>query len=172
MSSRLPIEVNPYRFIEQQRILIGGIAVSKLPRLKPMLTSIDGDVAVKLEFVRSATGLPMIIGQLSVELSLVCQRCMKPMLHTVDTELSLVLVASDEQSDQLQGDYDTWMVEDEKVFLQDFIEDELMLALPLAALHEQCEAARPFIEGLPSDEINDSAEDKKANPFAILKDLK
>ena len=172
MSSRLPVEVNPYRFIEQQRILIGGIAVSKLPRLKPLLTSNDGDVAVRLEFVRSGNRLPMIIGHLSVELILVCQRCMQSMLQRVDTDLSLVLVTSDEQSVQLQDGYDTWLVEDEKVFLQDFIEDELMLALPLAAMHEQCEAARPFIEGLPSDEINESAEDKKANPFAILKDLK
>ena len=172
MSSRLPVEVNPYRFIEQQRILIGGIAVSKLPRLKDILTSNDGDVAVRLEFIRSANNLPMIIGHLSVELSLVCQRCVQPMLHKVDTDVSLVLVTSDEQCVQLQEGYDTWLVEDEKVFLQDFIEDELMLALPLAAMHEQCEAARPFIEGLPSDETNEPAEGKKANPFAVLKDLK
>lgn len=64
----------------------------------------------------------------------------------------------------------------------DFVEDEILLALPFAVKHPQCEPARALIEALPTDLAattiggqGDDAEVEpatKKNPFAVLKDWK
>jgi uncharacterized protein len=94
----------------------------------------------------------------------------------VPVEVALTTFESDERPEQ-EG-LEAWLVEDERLFIQDFVEDEILLALPLAAKHEQCEPVRKLIEALPSDVVltesgqEDSAVITKKNPFAVLKDWK
>ncbi len=65
-------------------------------------------------------------------------------------QVALTTFESDERPEQ-EG-LEAWLVEDERLFIQDFVEDEILLALPLVAKHEQCEPVRKLIEALPSDE--------------------
>ena len=183
---RLPVEVDPYRLVEQGRIYEGRIPQGDFPRLKEQLfkgdKSSSGDnaadklVEVKLEFTHTETGLPVIIGNISTTLNMPCQRCLKMESMPFETSLEVVLVSSDAEAERLQEGYDIWLVEDQRLFLQDFIEDEILLAMPLVVTHEACESAKELIEALPEvvtegDEQTDSTQ-KKENPFAVLKDLK
>lgn len=172
MSSRLPVEINPFRLVEQRKSLIGSLPLLRLPRLQEMLCSDDGGVNVTLNFDRTETHLPHVSGEVGVQFYLTCQRCLGSMAHSKIITLNTVLVKSDEQAERVPEGFDTYLVEDDRLFLQDFIEDEILLALPLSTMHEQCEAARPYIEGLPEDEINLVEEDEQESPFATLKDLK
>ncbi len=174
---RLPVEVDPFRLVEQGRIFEGRIPLSDFPRLKDQLFKGENDdqsgdslVVVNLEFTRTDTRLPVVRGKISSELQMTCQRCLKGKDEFFETELEVVLVSSDAQADKLQEGFDTWLVEEQQIFLRDFIEDEILLALPLVIAHDECDAARELIEALPEDEIDEAQEE--SNPFAALKDLK
>lgn len=168
---RLPVEVDPFKLVEQGRQFEGRIPLRDFPRLQDLLY-VDNKklVEVDLEFTRTETGLPVIKGQIKAEMQMVCNRCLDSTGLLVDAKPEVVLVSSDEQAERLQEGFDIWLVEDQKLFIQDFIEDELLLAMPLVISHDECEPARELIEALPEDE--NSEEQQQENPFAALKDLK
>ena len=204
MSSRLPVEINPFRLVEQRRSLVGSLALSRLPRLQDMLCSSDsggyvGGVKVQMDFDRTETGLPHVSGEIEAQFDLTCQRCLNQLTHSVTIPLNVILVKTDAQAERAPEGFDTYLVEDDRLFMQDFIEDEILLALPISAMHEEheeCEPAKPYIEALPEDEVylggnldksldknldnspvngltNNSVEkDVHDNPFAALKKLK
>ncbi len=174
---RLPVEVDPFRLVEQGRLLDGRIPVSDFPRLKTMVYQTGEEdesvVAVHLEFTRTTTGLPVISGEINADLLMLCQRCLNAKTEKLKSQFNVVLVISDEQADRLQEGFDTWFVEDQKIFLQDFIEDEILLALPLSITHDVCQPDRELIEALPESADNDEQNElQKDNPFAVLKNLK
>jgi len=160
---RLHVEVDPYRLVEQGRIYEGRIPQSDFPRLKEQLFSdekteksdrtrpADNDasdnlIQVKLEFTRTETNLPVIVGNIKAALKMPCQRCLKSETVALETSFEVVLVSSDAEAQRLQEGYDTWLVEDQRLFLQDFIEDEILLALPFVVTHEACEPAKALLE--------------------------
>ncbi|HIP95006.1 MAG TPA: hypothetical protein EYH20_06680 [Leucothrix sp.] len=185
---RLPVEVDPFRLVEQRRILDGRIPLGDFSRLAESLVkrveSTDKNdgcneriVFVHLEFTRTNTGLAVIKGNIHADLDMLCQRCLQAKIESFKTDFEVVLVTSDAQEERMQEGFDTWFVEDQKIFLQDFIEDEILLALPLVVTHDACKAERELIEARPEDVVIENATEdtevgQKENPFAVLKDLK
>jgi len=170
MSKRLPIDIDPFRLVEQRILLSGEMLVKQFPRLKRLLTTDVGNVQINLTFERTdVTHLPIIRGTIQCELALICQRCLSAVAFSVDSRLNIVLVKSDTEAERLQGDYETWLVEDDRIFLQDFIEDEILLALPHSALHDECEPFKALIEASP-DEVKEPQKESE-NPFAVLKNF-
>jgi len=170
---RLPVEVDPFKLVEQGRLFNGRIPQQDFSRIQDLLHSSKENnklVEVDLEFTRTDTGLPMIKGQIKAELQMLCNRCLDATELVIDTTLEVVLVSSDAQAERLQEGFDIWLVEDQKLFLQDFIEDEILLAMPIVISHDECEPAKKLIEALPED-VN-MEEQQEENPFAVLKDLK
>lgn len=178
MLNRLPVDVNPFRLVEQRKHLAGVLSLQQLPRLAEMILPESGDFAVDLEFTRSVSGLPIIMGTVRGTAMLECQRCMQPVAVPVDCEVRVALTTFESDERPEQEGYDAWLVEDDRLFVQDFVEDEILLALPLVARHEQCEPLKALIEALPADEpviesgqTDDEPQGRK-NPFAVLKDWK
>jgi len=180
---RLPREVDPFRLVEQGRELTGCLPITDFSRLQDMLFYEEASkrkndknaIDVTLIFDRTETGLPMVKGKIECDLDLHCQRCLNAVNMPFESELAVVFVSTDVQAETLQEGYDTWLVEDNNLFLQDFIEDEILLALPVVSSHEQCQPARELIEALPEEVMvldDDSDKAEKENPFAVLKDLK
>ena len=171
---RLPVEVDPFKLVEQGRLFEGRIPQQDFPRLQELLFSNEKEndnlIEVNLEFTRTDTRLPVIKGHIKAELQMICNRCLDATDLSIDTSLEVVLVSSDEQAERLQEVFDIWLVEDKNIFLRDFIEDEILLAMPIVITHEDCEPARELIEALPSEE--NTEEEQTENPFAALKDLK
>jgi len=172
---RLPVEVDPFKLVEQGRLFEGRIPQQDFTRLQDLLFSNDDEgnnklIEVNLEFTRTDTRLPVIKGQIKGELQMVCNRCLDATDLTIDTTFEVVLVSSDAQAERLQEGFDIWLVEDQKLFLRDFIEDEILLAMPIVISHEDCVPARALIEALPGEE--NTEEQQQENPFATLKDLK
>ncbi len=173
---RLPVDVDPFKLVEQGRQFEGRMPLSDFPRLKDLLyagESAENDklVVVDLEFTRNETGLAVIKGQIAAEMQMICNRCLDATALKVETQAEVVLVGSDAQAERLQDSFDIWLVEDQTLVLKDFIEDELLLAMPLVIVHDECEPARKLIEALPDEEFSEEQEEKD-NPFAALKDLK
>ena len=171
MSTRLPIEVNPFRLIEQRRELDGVFSIDRFTRIADLLADNEGVIDAKLSFGKNELNLPAIHGHVAGQLSLICQRCMKPVTYTIDHPINLVMVTSDEAAERLQGSHETYLVEEGRIFLQDFVEDEILLNIPQMVMHDQCDPARPLIEALP-ETVSQTLDDEKENPFAVLQNLK
>jgi len=66
---RLPVEVDPFKLVEQGRMFEGRIPQNDFPRLKDLLFSSDEDkndlIEVNLEFTRTDTRLPVIKGTIN-----------------------------------------------------------------------------------------------------------
>jgi uncharacterized protein len=154
-------------------LLEGGYALSELDRLHDLLLEDSGRVAVSIEFGIDAEGIRYMKGRLQTALTLECQRCLQAMTAPIDTTFVLGLVRSNEAAEQLPSHYEPLLVESDSLFLRDVIEDELLLALPLVAMHEPpcIDVNQNSDEPGTRDEMN-TGESEKANPFAALAALK
>lgn len=182
MLARLPVDINPYRLIEQRRTLTGVMPIAALLRLHDHLIVDESFIEdlhlqVELVFTRNDMNLPVIQGSIAGYLPLSCQRCLSVLDYEFKSDLNIVLIRSDAEADRLEDGFDTWLVEDERIHLQDFIEDEVLLSLPLVSRHNTCEPVKPLIEALPDQYLAEQQEEDAAqpdvdNPFAVLKHLK
>ncbi|PID48915.1 MAG: hypothetical protein CR991_09255 [Proteobacteria bacterium] len=173
MSSRLPVEVNPFRLIEQGKILKARLPIEQMPRLRELLVESANAFEVELHFGHSDSRRPMITGHIQGEVSLRCQRCLEPIAIEMDTWSEVVLTTS--QTDRIPEEegYELYIIDNERLFLQDFIEDEILLALPVVPRHEDCHPIRPLCETDADDVwVEQAAQEEKTNPFAVLKDWK
>lgn len=178
---RLPVEVDPFRLVEQNRIFDGNIPLNDFKRVSELLfkdskelddsNTVTELVKVHLEFTRNDTKLPVLKGQITAEMDMICQRCLDVKVEMLDTSFEVIFVSNDEQAERLQEGYDTWLVEDQVLFLNGFLEDEILLAMPYVIAHENCQPVKALIEALPEDIEKEVAQEKE-NPFAVLKDLK
>jgi uncharacterized protein len=121
-------------------------------------------VTYALKGVRDARGRPSLKLNVRGSLQLRCQRCLGPLEHDVQTEQILVLAASQDEIDAEPAGVDEpdRVVAGKEMSVRDLIEDELILALPYAARHEDCE---------PQHEGTDAGERAMNSPFAGLRGM-
>ena len=169
MSDRLPAQVDALRLARQGRLLAGQIDLGRMQRLRQYLCSADGQAEVALQFGVDAVGTPFMAGTVEAPLCLVCQRCLESMQQLVTARFALGLVTNEAQTERLANDYEPLIVGDEPIFLSDVIEDELILAMPIVAMHDY-DCARTL--GIRSETEATAKPEAKENPFAVLKELK
>ena len=172
-NERLPVHIDPLRMADTRRLLQGQIALAEMARLGESLQDSDGEVTISLEFGTDNEGIRFMRGRIQAEVSLECQRCLETMRFPIDSEFALALVRSTVEAESLPSHYEPLLVEGEPLFLRDIIEDELLLALPIVAMHppEECRietSSKPEA----GETHNDTGEAGKANPFSVLADLK
>ena len=166
MPSELPETIDPMRLAKTGEQLSGSYNLRQFDRVNASLENgSDAQVLFKLEFSRdNQNQLYSIVGDLETALPQVCQRCMQPMLHQLSAMIKMAIVSNEAEAENLPADFEPYIDTGVPVKLQDFIEDELLLAMPLVSLHEEqeCPAADKFKH----------VEMAKENPFAELKNLK
>jgi uncharacterized protein len=198
MQTKLPEYIEPIRLAASGQVISGKIALSKMHRLVTLLSDTKQDAVVELTFGRDQTGQAVIGGYIDTQFTLVCQRCMQPMSYPVKAVVNLGLVLSHAESNQLPINYEPLIVEEPRMSLATLIEDELLLALPVAAMHpvDECELSdhdqgisneKPGHTTKQSQSIeqnltltdtrkkqlaNESKDKRHSNPFALLSDLK
>lgn len=104
-----------------------------------------------------------------VALPMQCQRCLTPVSMAVQAERSFRFVADEATAAALDDESE----EDVLVLSREFqalelVEDELIMALPLVPLHDECPVA---VQMAAADPEVDAAE-ARPNPFAALASLK
>lgn len=173
MSERLPVQVNPFRLAEQGRELEGEIPLAQARRLAEVLAQSPDVARVKLRFGLDEAGIPLVEGTIEAALALTCQRCLDPVLLQVRSEPRLALVENEAEAKSKQENYDTLLVEDERLVLLDMVEDELLLALPLVPVHARAEdCTADTVRALQPEYDERDAKDEAESPFAVLKNLK
>jgi uncharacterized protein len=108
--------------------------------------------------------------QAKTMIPLTCQRCMGVVLNPVEVNQWYRFVANEDiamaEDDQSKEDL---LVMEPQFDLLAVLEDELLMALPLVPMHDQCPVA-PALHAGEADIAGESAE--KPNPFAVLAQLK
>jgi uncharacterized protein len=143
----------------------GVIALEELIRLTGMLKSDQAEISVKFDFSDSEYDRSVVKGHVAAELAIECQRCLKPVVQLIDLDFELLIDAPDHVV-QASG-IDTLYSEDGAIDIFEVVEDELILGLPLVALHESGSCNKYWqVSG------NAHEEAERENPFLVLEKLK
>lgn len=171
MSIGLPEFLDLARASRQPLELVGRVRISGLPRLGAALADNSGEASLELVAQDDGSGRILVHGEVEAALGLICQRCLQPMRYDVATAFDLVWVRSEAEMQSVQDEScDPLLSADGRVKLSDLIEDELLLALPIVALHDkgECDADRK----IPDVKAQKPEKPAKQNPFAVLEQLK
>jgi len=141
--------------------LQGACPVADFPRLRDALHTDAGTLRYEVQGVPEEQGRPALGLRLDGSLQLVCQRCLGALEFAFRIEVSLQLAATQAEMDSepLEAEGPERIVAGREMPVHDLIEDELLLALPIAPRHEGCARGAP-----------DAARNKQS-PFAGLRGL-
>ena len=167
MIDHLPDRLDVCAMAEAGCSLRGRIRLASLERVLPLVESSEGEFAVQLELGKDEDGTRYLSGSIRGMLILQCQRCLEPMEFPLHVKFLLGLVHDQEQAQCLTERYEPLLVTQEPVRIAEVVEDEILLALPIAALHGD----RGKCQGLVA-EYQTAAGAPRDNPFAILAQLK
>lgn len=168
MQKNLPKKIDPWYFAAQRGRLQGTLDLYAMDRLLPLIDAPLEPVDIALEAGTDEQGTHFFVGTMAVTVSLVCQRCLAPMPIPLTVAFRLGLVHTEAQALNLPKKYDPLLILNKELVISDWVEDELILALPLIPLHadlHQCER-----EGFSLPEQK-PARAKGRKPFAVLSNL-
>ena len=142
------------------------IPIKAFPRLAETLLDPGGTVDVDIRVSRAPTGVPLIEGRMAGTFRPACQRCLEPVDMPIEVELRLAVTGA---SGLVPAGMERWESDEAGVILRDLLEDELILALPMVARHDD-----PAQCGDMARRADETAERPpgRENPFAVLRGLK
>ena len=158
--------IDAFEFCRNNGYREGVTPVSEMARLAADCADKSGEIRWSIQGGSTPQGYPSLTLSVAGTVQLVCQRCLQPFSHEIDSSTMLVLGRDDEDADQIEE-----ILDDESIDvivgssccdIRDLLEDEALLALPQSPKHEVC----------PDSSLLDSLKDEKVSPFAGLKNLK
>ena len=164
MSSDMPQLIAPERLAEAGACIEGRLELHKMTRLTELLMDNRGMVDLKLAFCRSEDGISSITGRYKTNLQLICQRCLEPFTVNLAHKINVGIIFEGATLNKLPVTLEPLVLKQETIVLAEFIEDEILLGLPLSPMHnlEDCAAGEPAMEYSQT----------RPSPFHILKELK
>ncbi len=174
MFTQLPEQLDPWRSAERGLCLKGAVPLGDLPRLRDLLLVAEGEAAYQIRFEPDPRGRALILGTVTAELVLECQRCLGPLSLPVSAELRLIAVRGLKEARALEDPFEPLLVEEGVCRPLELIEEELLLARPHIPLHseEACQAPEPLGEIAVAPERLVEPGSEPPSPFAVLADLK
>lgn len=163
-------QLNIRKCIDQRARYEGYVELSEMPRLCEALADDRGQVVFELQFGVDEEGHPFLEGHCESDVTLTCERCLGTMPLQLSSDFQVGMVYSDEQAKHLAKRYEPVIVHSEILDATSILEDEMILSLPMYAMHENADCAGTSRElaaedGSQSDEVKD-------NPFSVLAQLK
>ena len=149
------------RFTSRGERIEVQLAGKQLPRLRKESIKPLAPVTAQVVAARSPRGRPGMRVTLQGAIRMVCQRCLKSMDVVLSAKAAVEWVGTQAELEAADAD-DHWdaMLMQEKFDLLPYLEDELLLAVPFAPVHADCQAAGRSEAG------------EKISPFAMLAGLK
>lgn len=169
-SSTLPRLADLRKLAAAGASLSGVIALSDLPRLCEALVDADGELEVRLQLGADDEGYRTIAGSVGSILKLECQRCLEPVSLRVQVPVSLAMVWREDELASLPERFEGVIVGPEPSDLFTILEDEVLLALPLVAMHEGTGCAA--LGAKSPDGATEQAGSGEESPFAVLRALR
>lgn len=170
MQPILPEQLDFVQAARKASEINGYWPISRLERIAGLVLDDQGNIEAELKFDMQGK-LRTVSGLVTARLSVTCQRCMQPMALDLDSHFKLALVSDESRAGLLPEEFEPLMLdEDNRVNIPALLEDELLLAMPLVALHDtDCS------DYLQEQRERQASEEEQAlnkdNPFSVLKDL-
>lgn len=161
----LPAYIDPWEFARKRLMCAGEVPVSATHSLREWAKD-DNTIRLSLEGLVDKNQYPRLRGQVAVTLQLQCQRCLEMMQNEIRHDFDYVLIADPAQEDRIEDGSETLICASHELELAWFAEEEVLLAMPMIAKHEYCEAPQEIATA--KEEFPSQAKD---NPFAVLKEL-
>lgn len=119
---------------DEQADLELAIPLAEFSRVRARLGALEGAISARVRFGRDGEFAVAAL-ELSGSVPLVCQRCLKLMPWKIDGRASVALLAADSQADRLPEHLEPMLAPGGRISLRDLVEEELLLELPIVALH-------------------------------------
>ncbi|HSG98069.1 MAG TPA: DUF177 domain-containing protein [Woeseiaceae bacterium] len=125
----------------------------------------DAVVAGRLEFgfADAQRTLPCVTCRVTTTVDAVCQRCLNMFELPLQAEVDLLLLGFDQDADGYD-EFEVWELEDRFLRPQDIVEELLIMAMPLAAMHTESAACKVLSSG------EDVGAEEMTTPFAALRE--
>lgn len=163
MSHQTKVIPDPFEFARREDTLEGELDARELPRLMEVVRDAGARQTVRYSLSGfRLEGKSFLDVQAKAELSFLCQRCLTDVRRTVEARSRLLLVPRNEAlPDEALEDDEFDPVHAGRDFdVLSAVEEELLLALPLAPTHDDCSV--PVARENGDD----------GSPFAVLRGLK
>jgi uncharacterized protein len=121
----------------------GSIPIKQLSRVRALLLRDDGQLDASVCAHQVGHGVAMLEGELRGSVWLECQRGLHPFEYRLDLSFSLRLATSEAEERRLLDVGEALLVDDDNLPLRQILEDELLLALPVAPRCEDSACAAP-----------------------------
>ena len=138
-----PAHVTPRKLCNRNGAINSTIPLGKLLRLSEYLDDTQGQAEVCLSFTRDEAGHCVIKGSAKAGVSMLCQRCLEPVLIPLSLDMELKVAEDEREAERISaGSADPLdkleivICEDGQLDLLSLIEDELIMSLPIVAAHE------------------------------------
>lgn len=165
--NQLPIVINNLQFAKQKQILSSELDAMAFDRLSGALVATDvqggGVVRYQLTGWMDVQHRPFLKLDVDANLYMPCQRCLAPMSVRLRLCFTYLITSQTEEEMLLNEEMDDevdLLEADERMDVGLLIEDELLMALPIAPVHADACADSAMSSG------------DKVNPFAALAKLK
>ena len=140
------------------------VPVARLARLADALVTPEGTATASIGFAREQ-GFAVADVQAEAIVTLRCQRCMQPFAVRVGSDSRVWLPHSEAAAERVPVEAELMLAPEGRLRMAELVEEELLLALPLAPLHgdhERCVARNdePLEAPGPTTEVQ--------KPFAAL----
>jgi uncharacterized protein len=147
------------------------IPLAELPRVSHELSATDGEASGRVRFSRQL-GQAVADLEVSAQPEVVCQRCMQAMRWPVNVKSRIALVSDYDAADRVPEGLEIFLVEADSVSVRDLVDEEVMLALPHVARHDESSECAGRAMQLPGHEAGaDEGPADVQKPFAQLGEL-
>jgi uncharacterized protein len=161
----LPDYIEPLCLAEQRAQMQGVVDLKSCDRLTAACGLQSSAADVRLDFGIDEHGFRYLALHARATVQLSCGRCLEPLQLNVESRCVLGMAPDEAGAERLPAAYEPLIVAPEPIALRELIEDELLLSLPLVAMHPvgQCQIER-------REERVDR--ERSGRPFARLAELK
>jgi len=164
LSKGLPDQLKLFNFAKKEISLSGLYQISDFPKISEIASNNSDNIRVNLSFYLKNNKTPCVDGIIELDIVLVCQRCLDDLSIVLKVNFNLAFVKHDQQSEELDSNYEIYVTEEEELATHNLISDEILLSIPMVPTHNY-----DCIKQINKQEI---VEEKSENPFAILKKIK
>lgn len=155
--------ISPLLLAKNKEHVEGSICLDSLSRLKDILSDTTGQAQYSFSFEIDVNDICVIKTRIVANVILKCQRCLKPISINIEKNSILGIFSNSDELEALADNYEPLQLDEEVVSLDMLIEDELLLAIPIAPLHNDDECENSLY--LANKNIKES-------PFSVLEKLK
>jgi len=138
---RFPI-IDGFDFAGAGSSMRGAWAAGEFPRLRTLLHDAAGSVEYELHGARDELGRHSLDLRVTARLRLTCKRCLEAVGVELREDVTLWLARSQRElyAQPLTADGPDGVVAAKDMAVRDLVEDQLLLALPVAPRHDDCSA--------------------------------